>query len=69
MLYNGDEAPLVHQTQIVRFATMPLQHMGYVTEYLDVGHPLPERDLAGEVAGIVLWINGPVANFHPHPVS
>ena len=62
MLYNGDEAPLVHQTQIVRFATMPLQHMGYVTEYLDVNHPLPENDLAGEVAGIVLWINGPVAN-------
>ena len=62
MLYNGDEAPLVHQTQIVRFATMPLQHMGYVTEYLDVNRPLPENDLSGEVAGIVLWINGPVAN-------
>jgi hypothetical protein len=28
-------------------ATMPLQHMGYVTEYLDVNHPLPENDLAG----------------------
>lgn len=62
MLYSGQEAPLVHQTQIVRFATMPLQHMGYVTEHLEITRPLPERNLAGEVAGIVLWINGPVAN-------
>ena len=62
MLYNGQETPLVHQTQVARFASMPLQHMGYVTEYLEITRPLPERNLAGEVAGIVLWINGPVEN-------
>lgn len=58
MLYSSEEAPLLHQTQAVRFATMPLQHMGYVPEYLDVRAPLPERSFAGEAAGIVLWING-----------
>jgi len=58
MLYDSREAPAVHQTQIVRFAAMPLQHLGYATEFVDVNQTLPDGPLGGRVAGIVLWLNG-----------
>lgn len=58
MLYDSREAPAVHQTQIVRFAAMPLQHLGYAAEFVDINGPLPEGALAERIAGIVLWLNG-----------
>ena len=39
----------------VRAATLPLNYMGYVPEYVDPHH-LPEQALAGRYAGIVVWL-------------
>ncbi len=42
--------PVVH-------GSMPLQHLGYVPDFVDTAH-LPDLRLAGRYAGIVLWLEG-----------
>lgn len=39
----------------VVFASMPLQHLGYVPEFVDSAH-LPNQPLAGRYAGVVIWL-------------
>jgi polysaccharide biosynthesis protein PelA len=46
----------------VRFVAMPLNWLGYRIEYADVAKPLPEGDLSKRYAGIVTWLNNPVAD-------
>lgn len=36
-----------------RVATMPLNHLGYIAEYVEVSEGLPEYPLTGRVAGVV----------------
>lgn len=45
-------------TDAVRYATMPLNHLGYVVEYVNA-RSLPEGGLAGRYAGVVLWLETP----------
>jgi hypothetical protein len=40
-LYNSAEAARVNASNIHRYAEMPLNHLGYVAEYVDVNGPLP----------------------------
>jgi hypothetical protein len=40
----------------VRFGAMPLNYLGYVPEYFDVGH-LPSYSLAGRYAAVLLWLD------------
>ena len=42
-------------TEAVRMATMPLNYLGYAVEYVDYRR-LPEANLAGRYAGVVLWL-------------
>jgi len=47
------------QSELVRFALMPMQFLGLVPDIRDVGDPMPEGTLNGRYAGIVTWINEP----------
>lgn len=39
----------------LRFGALPLNHLGYVPDYVDSNH-LPAQSLAGRYAGVVVWL-------------
>lgn len=47
-------------TDAVRYATMPLNYLGYAVEYADL-RSLPDGVLAGRYAGVVFWLEDQVA--------
>jgi hypothetical protein len=55
MLYDGAETKGLEQSPIHRLAALPVEHLGYVPEYVDVRRGLPQAPLAGLYAGIVTW--------------
>jgi hypothetical protein len=55
LLHDGAEAPSLAQSPIHRLAALPVEHLGYVPDYLDVRRGLPREPLAGRYAGIVTW--------------
>ncbi|MFC5302109.1 bifunctional glycoside hydrolase 114/ polysaccharide deacetylase family protein [Azospira restricta] len=57
MLYDGREAPTVDLTALVRYAAMPINHLGYATDFHDLNRPLPDGPLTARYAGAVLWTN------------
>ncbi len=57
MLYDGAEQADLTFANVLKFATLPLNYLGYLGEYYDVRRPLPEFPLAGRYAGIVTWFN------------
>jgi peptidoglycan/xylan/chitin deacetylase (PgdA/CDA1 family) len=58
LLYDGREQPSLNFTNAHRYIAMPLNHLGYVPEYVDVQKFLPEEVLPGRYAGIVTWFTG-----------
>jgi len=56
MLYEKRGADQLMYMDVHRLAAMPLEWLGYVPEYHDIGEPLPEGLLAGRYAGIVAWL-------------
>jgi uncharacterized protein (TIGR01370 family) len=60
MLHAGTRDEYALETTLVaRYASMPLQWLGYVPVYRDVERePLPATPLAGRYAGIVTWFQG-----------
>lgn len=56
-LYDGDRWPSAEQSPLLRFATLPLEHLGYVLEPHDVRRGLPPPPAAGSVAGVVAWFD------------
>lgn len=58
MLQNvaGGEYDLI-ETSGFRYGAMPLNYLGYSIEYVDARKPLPEFQLAGRYAGIVVWLD------------
>lgn len=50
----------VRLTEAVRYATMPLNYLGYAVDYADVRH-LPQAVPADRYAGVVLWLENQVA--------
>lgn len=57
MLYDGRETPSLGLTSLVRFAAMPVNHLGYATDFHDINQPLPDGVLTARYAGAVLWTN------------
>lgn len=55
MLYNGNDNKDVTFSGLHRFSAMPIQHMGFIPEYRDLTKPLPDYQLAGQYAGIIIW--------------
>lgn len=58
MLYNGHDNKDVIFSELHRFAAMPIQYMGFIPEYHDLSQPLPDYQLAGQYAGIIVWTSG-----------
>lgn len=56
MLYEKRGADQLVYMDVHRLAAMPLEWLGYVPEYRDIGEPLPPGTLAGRYAGIVAWL-------------
>ncbi|NKF20913.1 bifunctional glycoside hydrolase 114/ polysaccharide deacetylase family protein [Solimonas marina] len=58
MLYalNGSDDDLAYSA-VHNYAAMPLEYLGYAADYRDVDGPLPEGELRGRYAGIVIWLN------------
>ncbi len=61
MLYDGSPGGLLIEHPALRFAAMPIQHMGYTIDFRDLNKPLPAGSLAARYAGIVIWASAPVA--------
>jgi len=59
-LYNSREAARVNVSGAHRYAEMPVNHLGYVADYVDVNQPLPDTVPAAEYAGVVSWFDGHV---------
>lgn len=60
LLYNSSESPALNYAAAQRFLQMPLNHMGYILEYIDVQQPLPGQVYADRFAGAVTWFDGAV---------
>jgi polysaccharide biosynthesis protein PelA len=59
MLYDGRGNDLnLYSERVHAFATMPLNHLGYSADYVDINGPLPPGILVGRYAGIVTWFAG-----------
>lgn len=56
------ESGLFAYTDAHTYGAMPLEYLGYGTVYQDVNAPLPSGTLKGRYAGIVTWLDGPVAD-------
>ncbi len=54
-LYDRTESEDPADTRLLRFATMPLNELGYKVEMRDMRLPLPEGVLTGRYAGVVVW--------------
>ena len=60
VVYNGDESPALNYANAHRFLQMPLNHMGYVVDYVDVTGELPETVFGDRHAGVVTWFSGSI---------
>jgi uncharacterized protein (TIGR01370 family) len=49
----------LEKTNSLLYGTLPLNHLGYVVEYLNSRSSLPAYQLAGRCAGIVVWLEKP----------
>lgn len=61
MLYDGNQEPRLIDQAALRFAAMPIQHLGYAIDFHDLNQALPATPTAGRYAGIVVWAGAPVA--------
>jgi len=59
-LYDGAQEGVVGATRIHRFAEMPLNHLGFVLRFLDVGAALPDPAETLRYRGVLTWFAGPV---------
>lgn len=54
-LYDSREEPEPRDTRLHRFLELPLNHLGYVVEYLDVAKGAPPARLGSDVAAVATW--------------
>lgn len=58
MIHNSADTEFdLKDAKVLRFATMPLNYLGYSAEYLDARRPLPGFPLNGRYAGIIVWLD------------
>ena len=41
----------------LKYAATPLEYYGYIPLFYDINQPLPQNNLSGQIAGILVWIN------------
>ena len=54
-VYDRREEPRPDQTRILRFAEMPLNHLGFVLSYWDVNAGLPTAERTEKARGVITW--------------
>ena len=57
ILHDGREAPRINYANAHRFFEMPLNHLGYVVDYVDANGPLPGT-VDSRYAGVITWFGG-----------
>jgi uncharacterized protein (TIGR01370 family) len=58
MVHNSADTEFeLAATNVLNFGTLPLNYLGYTAEYLDAREALPEMQLSGRYAGIVVWLD------------
>lgn len=57
ILHDRREAQQINYANAHRFFEMPLNHLGYVVDYVDVNGPLPAT-VDGRYAGVITWFGG-----------
>lgn len=57
MIHDTPQAALWPDSELVRYAVMPLQFLGLVPDIRYVGDAMPGGDLKGRYAGIVTWFD------------
>ncbi|MEL6186240.1 MAG: endo alpha-1,4 polygalactosaminidase, partial [Myxococcota bacterium] len=57
LVHDSAAAPLA-ESAAHRLLAMPLEHLGLRPRYVDVRAPLPRAPRGGEVAGVVVWLEG-----------
>ena len=63
LAYDSRESPSINYSTAHRFLQMPLNHLGYTVEYLDVNtDQLPENIFGDRFAGVVTWFSGGLAD-------
>lgn len=62
VVQNVQPGASLNVTAGVRYVSMPLNWLGYRIEFADIAKPLPEGDLSGRYAGIVMWLDSPAPN-------
>ncbi len=56
MIYDSTLGALLEESPVHKFVATPIEYMGYVPEYLDVGQEAwPAGELKGRYAGVVTW--------------
>ncbi|ASJ70565.1 endo alpha-1,4 polygalactosaminidase [Granulosicoccus antarcticus] len=56
MIFDSTKDGPLEESPVHKFVATPVEYMGYVPEYLDVGRePWPAGELKGRYAGIVTW--------------
>jgi len=58
VLYNGAEAPSLNYSNAHRYLHMPLNHLGYVLDFVDARQAPPDAIFGDRYAGIVTWFSG-----------
>lgn len=60
MIHNSANTDYdLENTDVLLYATTPLNYLGYVAEYVDARAELPAYPLTGRYAGIVVWLENP----------
>lgn len=62
IVYDSREVPALNYTKAHRFLEMPLNHLGYLAEYVDINQALPAELPPGRFAGIAVWLAGTPAS-------
>jgi len=69
VIYNSAESPALNYANAHRYLQMPLNYMGYVTDYADALQPMPEDIDRDRYVGIAAWFSGFLPEARRKPVS
>jgi len=56
-LYDGDDEPEPRNSRMLRFAALPLNHLGLVLRFHDLRHGLPSAEALEDVRGVLTWFD------------
>ncbi|MBR1123215.1 hypothetical protein JQ628_16940 [Bradyrhizobium lablabi] len=61
-LYDGAQEGGAEHSRIHRFAELPLNHLGFIVRFRDIGRGLPSPAEMERYRGVITWFAGPVAD-------